>query len=434
MIDEKLLSAVIESKVDFIFQGCDNISAHSLRERLLPLRWQVQSEKLNEYFTGLNAVIDAWELQGNPREELWELDYNIIFHRDGAFAALAWLEQIVFSDRYNAWMAFVLVKGHLDNGGISTAKSLINRLVFWKMAPDLRVLMILVHMYDGEFDEARGLVGLYGGADDVGMLRTSLKLAKIMGDYRLALRSADGLELRKAEPNEYIQHTKNQLNSYISMSNWHEEGAENDNAIDAVYVITLNANGQRLRRLRKNFALFNVTFNVAPGLDGRLLPKSFIDRLTGPVAKDREKLVGAFASHYAVWTKIAEGSEHSAFVFEDDALIHIDPKVIAVQLKKNEKIEFAFCGERMEGRLASPVAAPQIFALPQDMQARVRKGIIGADMYWLTKRMAKKLLELASVTGPSHHLDPWLVNVAAKEFSGQFCFVSPSVGGEYAVF
>jgi Glycosyltransferase family 25 (LPS biosynthesis protein) len=432
MIDEKLLSAVLESQVELIFTSLDQLSARKLRDRLVPLRWRVQPDQLDRFISGLKAIVDAWELQGNSRVELWELEYNVFYYRGGPLKTLEWLETLVFSKEYDFWKAYVLIKGHLDQGNISIAKILIDRLVFEKMAPELRVLIALTHMYAGEFDEAKLLFGLQEGTSDIGMLRTSLKVAKITGDYNLALRNITAIETLQSDSDPTLRHIKNQIESYIAVTQEYAT-VSNELEVDAAYVITLNQNGQRLRRLRSNFAIFNVSFSEILGVDGNSLPKAFIDRLASPMQNDREKLVGCFASHCEVWKRIVEGSAHSAFVFEDDALIHINPKAITTQFRK-EPMEFIFCGERMEGILHTPVSTPKVFALPQGLQARVLKGIIGTDMYWLTKNMAKKLLELVYATGPTHHVDRWLVDVAGKKFDGKFGLLAPSIGGEYATF
>lgn len=96
------------------------------------------------------------------------------------------------------------------------------------------------------------------------------------------------------------------------------------------YLINLDKDAERLAFFKANFDRLGIAFERISATDGRtfseedyanfmqLRPRSYNRTQTKTWLRGQ---MGCFLSHYAVWKKIAEGSEEFCAVFEDD--IHV---------------------------------------------------------------------------------------------------------------
>jgi GR25 family glycosyltransferase involved in LPS biosynthesis len=189
--------------------------------------------------------------------------------------------------------------------------------------------------------------------------------------------------------------------------------------------------------------IFDMRWTFIESINGKLIPPGWLERLVdenGSGANkgkhnfpDLAKRVGCFLGHYIAWNRIVKDERKSAIVVEDDALFHISPLNL-LDAPNIEDYDFIFANERMEVALPTPVDDLQIYGIKETIENRVQQGYVGSDIYYLTFMMAKSLIALADETGPSFHLDGWLLNVAAKKFPDRFGSCAPCLGGQYDSF
>jgi glycosyl transferase, family 25 len=87
------------------------------------------------------------------------------------------------------------------------------------------------------------------------------------------------------------------------------------------FVINLDRSTDRLGRISKEFARAGLTFNRFPAIDGGSIPPKLQAYFQGCTLLSGE--IGCYASHLALWHRVAAGDE-PALICEDDVLLPDD--------------------------------------------------------------------------------------------------------------
>lgn len=161
------------------------------------------------------------------------------------------------------------------------------------------------------------------------------------------------------------------------------------------FVINLDRSPQRLERMSTLFSGLGLEFSRIAAVDGRQLPA-----MTRPVAQRpggyrlAEGEIGCFLSHINCWQAVAEGPDEFSVVFEDD--VHFGEDVRAVLTDTNwipadadlVKLETIMVRTFVDRREAGSIAGRAV--------RRLRKAHLGSGAYVISRRAARKLLELCT--------------------------------------
>ena len=172
-----------------------------------------------------------------------------------------------------------------------------------------------------------------------------------------------------------------------------------------IYVINLKSNKKRLRRIKKNFDKYNLSFNIFEAVNGKKLDHKTIEQYTTKICRNflcNKSMIGCAISHITLWKQLINDKKTNAYIIlEDDAIIDKDFIPIITQInKKNIQFDILnmFCPS-----LISCIINKKIHEKIGNYQIVTKLLPLTTSGYIITKQGAQKLVKL--IKKINHHID-----------------------------
>ena len=163
------------------------------------------------------------------------------------------------------------------------------------------------------------------------------------------------------------------------------------------YLINLDRAADRLAHMRREFAAVGLEFERVPAIDGATLGADIVEDFRRNRTESKPDgwmppEIGCFLGHFETWTRVAQGADEWAAVFEDD--VHLSKDVSAL-LATTDWIPSNADIVRLEGNRSMRLANGRALKVaPGRKVYRALSGTPGSAGYVLSRDIAAWLLEV----------------------------------------